>query len=155
LARVEFEARRGVVRCEPDAIFPAPTAGSWGQKACTPQVVVVIIRLMKQYVVDQLRYPDYEKLKAFLDHTYGEAPIGQVYWVPVDPGLLTPVQNEHKNCQPHVAAVELQEDRVSMELLVRTLSRIRCACIAYATEEQRTWLIRLLDRMLMQLNISV
>ena len=110
---------------------------------------------MKQYVVDQLRYPDYEKLKALLDQTYGEASIGQVYWVPVAQDLLSPVQIEHKDCQPHVAAVELQETRVSMELLVRTRSRIRCCCIAYATDEQRTWLIRLLDRMLEQLSISV
>jgi hypothetical protein len=54
-----------------------------------------------------------------------------------------------------VAAVELQQTRVSMELLVRTRSRIRCGCIAYATDEQRSWLIRLLDRLLEQLDISV
>ena len=110
---------------------------------------------MKQYVVDQLRYTDYEKLKAFLDQAYGETSIGLVYWVPVAHDLLSPVQIEHKDCQPHVAAVELQKTQVSMELLVRTRSRIRCRCIAYATDDQRTWLIRIMDQMLEQLNISV
>jgi hypothetical protein len=95
--------------------------------ACEPQQVVVIIGYMKQYVVDQLRYVDYEKIKDYLDHRFATASIGGVYWVPIDLGLL----------------------------LVRTQNRIRCECIAYATDEQRNWLIRLVDDMLAQLGISV
>jgi hypothetical protein len=38
---------------------------------------------------------------------------------------------------------------------VRTRSRIRCSCIAYADDRQRSWLIGLVDRMLAQLEISV
>jgi len=110
---------------------------------------------MKQYVVDQLRYPDYEKLKAFLGQTYGEAKMEGIYWIPVGEHLLTPIQAEHRDCQPFAAAVELQETRLSLELLVRTRSRIRCSCIAYANDQQRNWLIGLVDRMLEQLDISV
>jgi hypothetical protein len=110
---------------------------------------------MKQYVVDQLRYQDYEKLKGFLDQNYGEAAIGAVYWIPLDQDVLAPIQREHTECQPHMAAVELEETRLSMELLVRTRTRIRCTCIAYATQAQRNWLIRRLDDMLEQLGISV
>jgi hypothetical protein len=110
---------------------------------------------MKQYVVDQLRYPDYEKLKALLDQRYGEAVMGAVYWIPLEREVLSPIQLEHRECQPHVAAVELEETRLSMELLVRTRNRIRCSCIAYATERQRNWLIHIVDCMLEQLGISV
>ena len=110
---------------------------------------------MKQYVVDQLRYTDYEKLKGFMDQAYGEAVMGGIYWIPLDEGLLTPVQAEHRQCQPFTAAVELQETRLSMELLVRTRNRIRCDCIAYADLPQRNWLIAVVDRMLEQLEISV
>ena len=110
---------------------------------------------MKQYVVDQLRYPDYEKLKAFLDQVYGPAEMEAIYWVGLPAELLTPVQAEHRSCQPLVAALELQETRLSLELLVRTRSRIRCQCIAYAADSQRNWLIGLVDRMLAQLEISV
>lgn len=81
--------------------------------------------------------------------------MGAVYWLPLDPDVLAPIQSEHLECQPHVAAVELGETRLSMELLVRTRSRIRCKCIAYATQEQRNWLIRRVDDMLEQLGISV
>ena len=111
--------------------------------------------LMKQYVVDQLRYHDYEKLKGFLDQGYGEADLGAVYWIPLDPDVLAPIQREHLECQPHVVAVELAETRLSMELLVRTRTRIRCNCIAYATPEQRNRLIGRVDDMLEQLGISV
>jgi len=110
---------------------------------------------MKQYVVDQLRYQDYEKLKGFLDQNFGEAAIDGVYWIPLDQNVLAPIQSEHLECQPHMAAVELSETRLSMELLVRTRTRIRCNCIAYATQEQRNWLIRRVDDMLEQLGISV
>jgi hypothetical protein len=110
---------------------------------------------MKQYVVDQLRYLDYEKLKAYLDQTYGPAEMGGIYWVRLEKELLTPVQGEHRECQPFVAALDLQETRLSLELLVRTRSRIRCGCIAYADDHQRSWLIGLVDRMLTQMEISV
>jgi len=110
---------------------------------------------MKQYVVDQLRYPDYEKLKGCLDQRYGPAEMGSVYWVPLDPELLSPVQREHVACGPHAAAIELEETRLSLELLVRTRRRIRCACIAYATTEQRDWLFRQVDDILDRLGISV
>ena len=81
--------------------------------------------------------------------------MGAVYWVPLDPDVLAPIQSEHLECRPHVVAVELVETRLSMELLVRTRTRIRCNCMAYATQEQRNRLIRRVDDMLEQLGISV
>jgi hypothetical protein len=110
---------------------------------------------MKQYVVDQLRYPDYEKLKGFLDQNYGQAAMGAVYWMALGEDVLSPIQREHWECQPHVAAVELEETQLSVELLVRTRQRMRCNCIAYATLEQRDWLIRRVDDILKQLDISI
>lgn len=123
--------------------------------ACAPLSVVVDNPYMKQYVVDQLRYLDFEKLKASLDQTVGPAELGGIYWIRMDDGLLTPVQAEHRECQPFVAALELQEDRLALELLIRTRNRIRCSCIAYADDRQRSWLIGLVDRLLAQLEISV
>jgi hypothetical protein len=110
---------------------------------------------MKQYVVDQLRYSDFEKLKGYLDQTYGTAAMGSIYWIPLAQELLSPVQRDHSECGPHLTAVELDETRLSLELLVRTRNRVRCSCIAYATAEQRDWLIRRVDDILEQLGISV
>jgi hypothetical protein len=109
---------------------------------------------MKQYVVDQLRYHDYEKLKGYLDQRFGPAEMGNVFWIPLPTGRLAPVQAEHLECQPFFAAIELLEDRLCLELLVRTRQRIRCDCIAYATETQRNDLIRMVDDMLAELEIT-
>ncbi|MFO7709264.1 MAG: hypothetical protein R6V84_13920 [Desulfobacterales bacterium] len=110
---------------------------------------------MKQYVVDQLRFSDYEKLRGCLDQRFGPASIGDVYWVPLAPEQLSATQSAHVVCQPFVAALELCEERLSVELLIRTQQRVRCECIAYATDEQRNWLIRMVDDMLQQLGVSV
>jgi hypothetical protein len=38
---------------------------------------------MKQYVIDELRPEDHNKIKKYLDETYGSAEIGGIYWVPI------------------------------------------------------------------------
>lgn len=110
---------------------------------------------MKQYVVDQLRFTDYEKIRGCLDQRFGPASVEGVYWVPLEPGRLSATQTAHLECQPFFAALDLCEERLSVELLIRTRQRIRCECIAYATEEQRNWLIQMVDDMLLRLGISV
>jgi len=110
---------------------------------------------MKQYVIDQLRREDHRQVKTYLDaHFHGSGMEG-LYWIPVDPGHYSPVQAEHTDCQPYFFAVELTEDKISCELLVRTRQRVRCGCIAYATRDQRNWLIDCMDAILEKLGISI
>ncbi len=108
---------------------------------------------MKQYVVDEIRSEDYMQIKAFLDKEYGESELGGLYWIPVDGALLTPLQSCHQLCQPFYVALDLEPGRLSCELLVRTKERVRCDCMAYATEEQRNWIINRVDRVFNQLEI--
>jgi hypothetical protein len=42
---------------------------------------------------------------------------------------------------------------LACELLVRTQNRVRCDCIGYATEEQFSWLIALIDDIFNRLQI--
>jgi hypothetical protein len=100
---------------------------------------------MKSYVIDELRYQDYEKLKAYLDEAYGQDVLGGLYWLPLPQDRLGPAQMGHDNCQPFYLALELFENRLVCELLVRTRERVRCDCIAYATTGQRDWLIGVVD----------
>lgn len=109
---------------------------------------------MKQYVVDELRLQDYEKIKAYCDAHFGAAEIGGIYWVPLDTMLLTPLQQAHSDCQPYFFAVELDERMLSCELLVRTRQRVKCDCIQYADGEQRNWIISLIDAILEKLDIK-
>ncbi len=108
---------------------------------------------MKQYVIDELRAVDYESLKNYMQDHYGPAVMDGIYWIPLDNGLLTDIQKDHRACQPHYFAVDLDENRLALELLVRSKSTMRCDCIHYATEAQRNWLIALVDDIFNQLEI--
>ncbi|MBW2177680.1 MAG: hypothetical protein JRH03_12160 [Deltaproteobacteria bacterium] len=108
---------------------------------------------MKQYVVDEIRAPDHEKIKTYLDEAFGSSEMGGIYWVPIAGNLLNDVQCAHATCQPYVFALDLEPDRLTCELLVRTRNRIRCDCIGYATESQRNWVISVVDAMFEKLEI--
>ena len=100
---------------------------------------------MKQYLIDELRPEDFNKIKEFLDETLESSPLDHLYWYKLDDSVLSPVQVRHKDCYPFYFGVELEPDRICFELLVRTRNRIRCDCMAYATEVQRNWLIQSVD----------
>ncbi|MGD9239781.1 MAG: hypothetical protein PVG69_07135 [Desulfobacterales bacterium] len=109
---------------------------------------------MKQYVIDELRLEDHNKIKKYLDETYGSAEMGGIYWVPIATETLTEIQHEHTDCQPFYFAIELEEDRLALELLVRTQNRIRCACIAYASRDQQIWIMEVVDAIFEKLDIA-
>jgi len=109
---------------------------------------------MKQYVIDELRLPEHYKIKKYLDETYGPAELGEIYWVPLAAELLTEIQLEHSDCQPFYFAIELAENRLAVEMLVRTRNRIRCACIGYASKDQRIWIMDVVDDIFEKLDIA-
>lgn len=108
---------------------------------------------MKQYVIDELRLGEYDKLKADLEKRFGPAELGGVFWIPIDSEHLSETQASHTDCQPYYFAAELRETMLACELLVRTRERGRCGCIAYATRTQRNWLIAVIDDIFGQLGI--
>ena len=108
---------------------------------------------MKQYVIDEIRPQEHHKIKQYLDATYGSVEVGGIYWVPLSEEVLTDIQREHTNCQPFFFAIDLEEKRLSLELLVRTKNRIRCTCIAYASREQRIWIMEVVDAIFEKLDI--
>ncbi len=110
---------------------------------------------MKQYLIDGLRFQDYEKLKTYCEEHFGPSSLGSIYWVELDKNLLNPLQKEHHNCYPHVFALELDEQSLSCELLVRITKNIKCDCMSYANPEQREWLITKIDAILDELGISI
>ncbi len=108
---------------------------------------------MKQYVVDELRPEDHEKLKDHLDTHFGVAEFDGLYWMTLDEEMHAGIQQAHTDCQPYYFALELLPDRLICELLVRTNKQVRCQCIQYATESQRNWLIKAVDALFDHLEI--
>lgn len=109
---------------------------------------------MKQYVIDEIRPGDRPAIQADLDARWGPADLGGIYWIPLEPGLLNPVQARHVDCQPHCVALELETDRLVCEMLVRTRNRMRCDCIGYADAAQRAWLMERVDAIFDRLQIK-
>lgn len=116
--------------------------------------VVILCTIMKQYRIDGLDLTDHRKLKSYLDNHLGDPMLGNIYWLELDPRILTPLQENHKSCYPHYFALELETDFLSCEFLVRIRQNIRCDCMGYATPEQREWLISTVDAMLETLSIT-
>jgi hypothetical protein len=110
---------------------------------------------MKQYIIDELRIEDYEKIKTYFDDHFEASKISGIYWIYIDPKILSEIQISHDKCKPFYFAVEIEPDKLSCELLVRTGNRVRCDCVRYATESQRNWFIRLIDAILEKLEVHV
>jgi len=110
---------------------------------------------MKQYVIDELRPKDYEMIKAYMEENFSSSEVAGIYWIPLDQKILTKVQAEHTNCQPFYFAVDLEPNLMSFELLVRTINRVRCSCMGYATEKQRNWIIEFADSIFEKLEIKI
>jgi hypothetical protein len=109
---------------------------------------------MKQYVIDEIRPADHPKMKQYLDESYGPVEMGGIYWIPLAPEMLTEIQRSHTDCQPFYFAIELEETRLALELLVRTKNRIRCACIGYASRDQQIWIMEAVDAIFEKLGIA-
>lgn len=110
---------------------------------------------MKQYVVDQLRPDDYFRLKAYLDMNLRQSGVPDVYWLILPQDMHEGIQVEHADCQPFYFAIELCQSALSCELLVRTLSHVRCDCMHYASTAQRNWLIQTVDDIFYLLEIAI
>ena len=110
---------------------------------------------MKQYLIDGLGTEDASKLKNYLNNSFGQPVLGNIYWVELDQNILTPLQKQHVDCYPHVFALELGKDYLSCELLVRIKKNIKCDCMGYANSVQREWLIKNIDAILDKLEIII
>lgn len=108
---------------------------------------------MKQYVIDELRPGDSEKLSHYLRQQFGPPSMGTIYWIPLPETILSGIQSEHKACQPHFFVVDIDASRLACELLIRTRNSVRCNCIGYATQQQREWMIQYIDSLFDHLSI--
>ena len=108
---------------------------------------------MKQYVIDQLRENDFLKLEDYLNKNSEAGELPEIYWIPVPESLLETTQLEHTDCQPFYFAVNLDLNSIRFELLIRTRSRLRCACIQYASKKQRDYIVGYADGLFEKLNL--
>lgn len=108
---------------------------------------------MKSYVIDELAGSDVRRILRYLSEYAVPSGVESLFWVELAPPLLTPLQQEHRSCQPHVFAVETGPRFVKAELYLRTLRGLRCPCQGECTPPQAHFVLAWMNEMLESLSI--
>ncbi len=110
---------------------------------------------MRQYVVDELRKNEMDRVRQYLERYCEQAAgINRLYWLQIPDELLSSTQLEHASCAPFCVGIETTDDSVIFEMLVRSRQKLRCSCIAYASEGQRQFILGFADRLLRETEIG-
>ena len=91
---------------------------------------------------DELSSSDIEKINQYLLNCATQSAIEGLYWVEITDDLLDEQQCGHQECKPYRFAVELHEDAVHLEMLIRSANTMRCDCIKFATPLQQNFIMR-------------
>lgn len=110
---------------------------------------------LRIYTIDQLSHDDTAVIHSrFVDMNLKSGLEG-IFWLPIPDNLLNQKQNEHKTqCGPYCMALEIDDEAVHLELLVRGLGRLRCECLGPASPVLREHMIGYLDSILHDLLIQ-
>ncbi len=108
---------------------------------------------MKQYLLDEIARADRPRVREYLSEHAAASSLEGVWWVDLPEDLLSPEQFEHRQCRPFRFAVELGEDFVRFEFLIRSRETMSCACIGYATRQQRDFILAWADRLVEELSL--
>ena len=106
---------------------------------------------MRQYIIDELSPEELNVVKGILKKRLEQGGTDNIFWLNLPDDLLSPLQYQHKSCQPYAMAVEVGETWIKFEELVRSRVNLHCGCIAYASPVQRKFLARFIDSVLEEL----
>jgi len=109
---------------------------------------------VRQYLLDEIRRGDLPRLREYLNGHATPSSLEGVWWVDLAEDLLSPEQSAHPECRPFRFAVELGDDFVRFELLIRSEQTMRCSCIGYATRAQRDFILAFADRLVEELALK-
>jgi hypothetical protein len=109
---------------------------------------------MRQFVIDDLSPMERDNIDSYLKRSLKHGPMVGLYWIVLTPDLLSPAQHGHDRCSPFYLAVEVGNQSVGFEFLVRSHANLHCSCIAHATPVQRQFVLDFIDRMLDEERIS-
>lgn len=102
---------------------------------------------MRQIVIDELSHLERDVIDSYLKRTLKPGPMLGLFWLVLPDDLLSEAQLGHDDCGPFYFGVELEQEKVKFELLVRSNANLHCTCIAHATPIQRQFVLDFVDRM--------
>jgi hypothetical protein len=106
---------------------------------------------MRQYQLDEISKSDIPRVRDYLHEHAQASRLADIWWVDLPEDLLSPEQFAHQSCRPFRFAVELGENFVRFEFLIRSQQTMRCACLGYATRLQRDFILAFADRLVEEL----
>lgn len=110
---------------------------------------------MRWYAIDDLSADETARLRTALRDMRLDSGMDGLFWLPVPRELLCTLQAEHEeSCGPHVMALEVEENFLRLEMLVRARARLRCDCVRYAGAALRERMIHWLEQVLADLGIA-
>ncbi len=106
---------------------------------------------MRAYIIDELSQEQTQNISKQLDAMQLQSGIAGIYWLTIPKSLHSSIQLEHVSaCGPYVMALEVEEDCIRLELLVRAKSILHCNCVNYAQPELEQYMMRYVDSLLIQ-----
>ncbi len=105
---------------------------------------------MRQYIINELNSDDVKSIEEFLNDNAKKGGLPGMFWLNLSDTLLGDAQKDHEDCGPFVFGIELGDDFVSFEFLVRSKANLHCSCTAYANLSQRNFLMEFADRMVQE-----
>ncbi len=111
---------------------------------------------MRNYLLEDIYEEDLKKITEALTELEFTGGLDGIFYIPVPDSLLQDEQKEHLGeCGPYFMALEVLENELKLELLVRARNKLRCSCVCYATPEQRNHMLDYLDNFISDLEISL
>ncbi len=103
---------------------------------------------MRKIVLDEISKADVEKVRSYLNGHAMLSEVEDLYWVELGEEELDEKQRRHEACKPYRFAVEVCDESVHAEFLIRSATTMRCDCIGYATPRQRDVILRFCDTLI-------
>ncbi|CCO24552.1 hypothetical protein [Maridesulfovibrio hydrothermalis] len=111
---------------------------------------------MRNYLLEDIYEEDLVKITDALKELGFAGPIEDIFYLPIPEHLLDDIQKEHfDECGSYFMALEVLENGLKIELLVRAKGRIRCDCVRYATNAQRNYMLDYMDKFIADLKIHL
>lgn len=102
---------------------------------------------MRQIVIDELSPMEKDNIDSYLKRNLKKGPMIGLYWIEIPEELLADNQKGHDQCGPFYCGVEVEDQQVRFELLVRSTANLHCTCIAHANRQQRDFVLDFIDKM--------
>lgn len=108
---------------------------------------------MKSYFIDEIEPSGMAMINRYLASNTMESKVERLYWVEIPEELLNDAQSAHPACSPHRVALETGDSWIRAEFFVRTSRGLSCNCNGYCDQNQREYIIKYIDIMILELGV--